>query len=233
LNLTAFLSKNGVCSRRRAAELIKSKKVFVNGRTVDEPWYKIRDDDEVSVKGIPVKKKEKLYFLFNKPPGVTSTLTDRHAQKVIADFFPPEFGRLFPAGRLDKPTRGLILVTNDGDLCDRITHPRYGVEKEYEVKAMGVLKPEAREAARKGIYDQGELLKAKEIRLLRKIGRMSLLSVTAAEGKKRHIRRLLGKCGLRVADLKRVRIGGLRLGDLKEGDSIRIDRETVYEALLG
>ena len=124
MRLNAFISNSGVTSRRKATELIKAGKVTVGGKIVSEPWYVVKDGDAIKAGGRMLRVEEKLYFIVNKPKGVTATAEDKHAEKKITDMVPGRRERLYPIGRLDKDSSGLIMLTNDGDLCYKLTHPK-------------------------------------------------------------------------------------------------------------
>jgi pseudouridine synthase len=232
MNLNAFLSRNGFCSRRKAAVIIKEGSVTVNGRTVAEPWYQVKDHDIVKAGGKPVGAKRHVYIVMNKPKGVTSTLEDRFALKKITDLIPQKFGRVYPVGRLDRESRGLIILTSDGDLCHRLTHPRFEVEKEYVVMVKGKVDEPMVRKLKKGVKEHDEVLKVKTARVEKCSEDKSVVRVVICEGKKRHLRRLFTFLGLDVKDLVRVRIAGLRLGELRDGKFIVFDKKEIV-SLLG
>lgn len=224
MRLNAFIAKAGICSRRKSVEYIKLGKVRVCGRIVREPWYVVRDEDDIVVNGIRLRQEKHAYFIVNKPKGVTSTVEDAHAVKKITDLVPKGQGRLYPIGRLDKDSRGLVILTNDGDLCYRLTHPKFEIEKEYIVAVKGLLDEKALAQIKKGVYSEGDVLKVKSFSNVEVKGQATALHVIIAEGKKRHIRRLFGGMDLKVLDLKRIRIGSIKLGELKEGNFQKIDK---------
>ena len=228
MRLNLFISKSGLTSRRKADVLIKEGKAEVNGVVVKEPFFEVSQEDKVKVSGKPLALKEYIYIVFHKPRGVTTTLSDRFATKKVIDFIPKKFKGIYPVGRLDKDSSGLLIMTNDGDFCYRVTHPRFSVEKEYLAKVAGTLGPAECREAKIGVQDMGELLRVKEIKALRKTKSESLLKVIITEGKKRHLRRLFEKIGLRVLTLKRVRVARLVLGNLGEGKFRLMDRARIY-----
>jgi len=232
MTLNAFLSRNGFCSRRKAVLVIKDGKVTVNGKTVFEPWYQVKDGDAVKAAGKLVGAKRHIYIVINKPKGVTSTLEDRFAAIKVADLIPPKFGRVYPVGRLDKDSRGLMILTSDGDLCYKLTHPKYEVEKEYVVTVKGEVDEAMLKKIKKGVKERDDLLKVKSASIEKSSEDKSLVRVIICEGKKRHLRRLFTCLGLEVKDLVRVRIAGLRLGDLRDGKFRVLDRKELV-ALLG
>ena len=231
MNLNAFLSSNGFCSRRKAAIIIKDGKVTVNGRTVIEPWYQVKDSDAVKAEGKAVGSKRHVYIVINKPKGVTSTLEDRFALEKITDLIPKKFGRVYPVGRLDKESRGLMIMTSDGYLCYRLTHPKFEVEKEYVVTVKGKADESTLKKLRKGVKDKDDILKVKTAQIEKTSEDKSIVRVVIAEGKKRHLRRLFTFIGLEVRDLVRVRIANLRLGDLRDGKYIVLSKKDMVRLL--
>ncbi|MFA5146027.1 MAG: pseudouridine synthase [Candidatus Omnitrophota bacterium] len=233
MRLNAFIAKAGLCARRKAVAYIKEGRVCVGGRVVREPWHEVKEDAHVTVDGKDVGSQREAYLAFNKPKGVTVTLEDRFASRKIIDMIPKRYGRIYPVGRLDKDSRGLILLTTDGDLCHRLTHPRFEIEKEYAVSVDSAVTEDQLEQVRRGIADKGDVLNVRSCKIVRSAGGVTELEVIAAEGKKRHLRRIFKKLGLNVIDLRRVRIGGLKLDALGEGKFRELDRETVYDLTLG
>ncbi|MFA5270848.1 MAG: pseudouridine synthase [Candidatus Omnitrophota bacterium] len=233
MNLNVFISKSGYCSRRKADVLIKTSKVTVDGKIIDKPYYDVRQNQKVCVDGKDIIQKNQVYFIFNKPKGVVVTCRDIFADKKVTDFFPKEFNGIFPVGRLDKDTTGLIILTNDGDLCYRVTHPSFEVEKEYEALLNGTLSLSDIAKAKKGISDESELLKVKRINILKTDGNRTFCSVVVSEGKKRHLRRIFCALGYFVVALKRVRISNLKLGRLESGRYTSLPQKEIYHLLFG
>ncbi|PKM87752.1 pseudouridylate synthase [Candidatus Falkowbacteria bacterium HGW-Falkowbacteria-2] len=218
--LTKFLAQAGVASRRGAEELIRNGKVTVNGSRA-ELGAMVEGIEDIRVRGKQVDNKaagSKIVIMFNKPIGYTCTNRRFAGEDNIFDLLPDDMQNLIIVGRLDKESRGLLLLTNDGDLANQIAHPRYGHDKKYLVRFAGEDRMELTERAlyarvKDGIKsDEGEILTAKSIR--REEDRWA---VTLGEGKKRHIRRMFAGMGLKVIDLQRVAIGGLELGTLPQG----------------
>lgn len=216
--LQQFLSQAGVASRRSATDAIKQGRVKVNGRTA-ELGLKIdprKDKIKIGKRLIKMEAK-KIYYLVNKPIGYTSTTKDKHAKKLVTQLV-PQIPKVWPVGRLDKNSHGLIILTNDGELTNRLTHPKFNHQKEYLVT---LNKPIAKELLLKldrGIKLKEGLAKADK---LKKISSLKL-SITIHQGWNRQIRRMLDKCGYKVADLQRIRIGEYKLGNLKTGKYKRI-----------
>jgi pseudouridine synthase len=214
--LQKFIAESGYCSRRKAEEWIKEGEVFVNGE-VAEPGTKVDEKDEVKIFGEVIgSPEEKIYIKMNKPVGYVCTSRDFKGEKNIFDLIGKK-ERLFVAGRLDKDSRGLILLTNDGDLAQKITHPSFKHEKKYIIKlCSSVLNPEIIANRLKSGIDIGDgdgIVRAKEAKGLSGWE----FEMTLGEGKKRQIRRMFMAFGLKVKDLVRVSVGNLELGDLPEG----------------
>jgi pseudouridine synthase len=216
MRLDRFLSQAGVASRRESAEIVKSGRVRVNGTYVHEPGRRILEGDTVLVGSKKVELQRRYYIMLNKPVGYYSTAADPHADLLVLDLVKvPEPGvRLFTAGRLDKDSEGLIILTNDGDYAAKLTHPKYGILKKYKVSTERPINDESMEKIRKGVYSEGEFIRAADIK---SINRYSYL-FTMAEGKKREVRRLVASTGTKINRLKRIAIGGLNLGPLPSGE---------------
>jgi 23S rRNA pseudouridine2605 synthase len=217
--LHKFIATAGIASRRKAEELIRQGRVQVNGEIVLEMGTKVGPDDEVKVDGETVRTPKMHYVLMNKPKGVVTTLSDPQRRPTVAKFLPDLGVTLKPVGRLDMETEGLLLFTNDGDLAARLTHPRYGVEKEYVAIVQGDLDERTLEKLRKGVYIEGGKTAPAEVRKGRfepKRG-TTRLEITIHEGRYRQIRQMGDAVGHPVVDLRRVRIGPLRLRDMAPG----------------
>lgn len=230
MKLNLFISRSGYCSRRNAALFVKDGKVTVNGNIVKEPWYDVAQTDAVKVCGKLLAQEKQMYVLFNKPKGVTATCEDKFAEVLITDLIPKRFGRLYPVGRLDKDSHGLIILTNDGDLCHRFTHPKFEIEKEYLVTVKGEVDESIIKKLEKGISDNGEVLKVKSAVISKSWTNRAQLDVVICEGKKRHLRRLFTGIGYKVQDLLRIRIGKIHLGGLRDGKLKVVDKKFIYSA---
>ncbi len=216
VRLNVFLARCGVASRRHADELIKEGKVKVNGNVITYCGLRVNSQDRVEVGGKLVLPKEFVYFAFYKPRGVTTTMADRFAKRNVGDYIPSHLKGIFPVGRLDRDSEGLLILTNDGEFALRLTHPRFGVEKEYVLEVEGSCTSQDLHRACLGVEDKGEVLRIKKGRVER-IGKLSRVRVVVKEGKKRHLRRIFKQLGLKVVSLKRVRIGNISLGNLEPG----------------
>lgn len=216
--LNVFLAHQGVCSRRKAMELIQKGRVVVNGRVQSEPSIPVNPEkDHVTVDGKVVKKKIYEYILLNKPDGYVTTREDRFAQKTVIDLLPSELRHLNPVGRLDKNTEGLLLMTNDGDLANQLTHPRFAVDKTYLVRIQKKLADAEKKELETGIIIEGEKTAPAKIESVKVLKSGCEFLMTIHEGRKRQIRLMLAKVGHYVTYLKRIQQGPLLLGDLPTG----------------
>jgi 23S rRNA pseudouridine2605 synthase len=215
--LQKAMATAGLGSRRRCEEIIESGRVEVNGRPAALGDRVDMQRDRVCVDGVPIELSvEKRYFLLNKPPGYITTVKDTRRRPTVMDLLHVE-ERLFPVGRLDRDTRGLLLITNDGYLAHRLLHPSRGVEKTYVVRASGQLSARGLSRLRKGIHlEEGTTAPAK-VKVLAQDADGCLLEVTIHEGRKRQVRRMCAAVGLEVADLIRTRFGPLDLKGVDEG----------------
>ena len=219
VRLQAFLAHSGVASRRAAEELIASGRVFVNGRSVTAPGTKIRPGvDQVEVEGQPVEVQPVTWIALNKPKGYVTTRLDPYGRKTVYELLPERFHGLFHVGRLDRDSEGLLLLTNDGELANRMLHPSYGVTKEYWADVEGKPTAETLHRITGGVESEGEIVQAESVRRLHQTGdNEHRLSVVMREGKKREVRRMLEAVGHPVARLIRRRFGPVSLGELKPG----------------
>lgn len=223
--LVKILSAAGIASRRGAGDLIKAGRVTVNGETVFEPGFRVAPSDRVEYDSVPVLAEErKVYIMLNKPRGYVCTNADPHAPRKAVDLIrldPPV--RLFSAGRLDKESEGMILFSNDGDYVARLTHPRYEIRKTYLVRVTREFTEPELTRIRTGITDGGEHLRVISIAPAGNC----LYRIVLNEGKKREIRRLTAAVGAPTLELRRIRIGGLALGDLPQGAFRELTPEEV------
>ena len=226
--LQKVLARAGVASRREAERLIAEGRVTVNDRVVREFGVKVDPRmDEIRVDTILVTRASampdahRVYLLLNKPRGVVCTVRDTHGRVTVVDLVPPFDGRrLYPVGRLDEDSEGLVLMTNDGDLTDRLTHPRYGVSKTYDVRVKGRLSEEDARKFEAGVWLSEGRTGRSRVRIRRAGLEVSHIAVTLYEGKNREIRRAFIKLGFPVLSVRRIQIGpvearGLRVGQYR------------------
>lgn len=219
LRLSKLVAAAGVCSRRKAADLIRSGRLTVDGQVITSPGAEVDPaTSRVEVEGRAIKLSPPRYLLLNKPRGPISTVTDQRGRRTVLDLLPPSEERLFPAGRLDADTEGLLLITNDGDLTYRLTHPRYGVEKVYEAEIEGRLRASQRTRLERGMTLEEGPTGPTRVRVLRDDVRRSVVEITVHAGRKRMVRRMFDAVGHPVVALKRTRLGPLTLGDLAPGE---------------
>ncbi len=218
MRLQKFLSRAGIASRRKAETLIVDGRVSVNGSRVTELGRKIDPAlDAVEVDGKPVSLGARKWVRFHKPAGVLTTRQDTHGRRTVYDLLPYEYGDLRYVGRLDRPTEGLLLLTNDGDLANRLQHPSNQVEREYEALVKGVPTERVIARLRRGVeLDDGLARPTKVVAGRTKEG-LGTLRLVLTEGRKREVRRLLEAVGHPIVQLRRVRFGPIRLGYLPAG----------------
>ena len=230
MRLQVALSRAGCASRRKVVFFIKEGSVTVNGRIVTEPGYNVDPlKDKIIFKGKAVKAQRKVYFLLNKPKGVITTVTDTHNRKTVLDLVPKTGHRLYPVGRLDKDTSGLLLLTNDGDMAYHFTHPKFQIKRVYEAVVKGSLQEKKIKILEKGILLDSIRTAPCKIQVLRASIAKTRLKITIQEGRKRQIRNMFESIGYPVIKLKRIKFGELKLGGLKPGDYRKLtDREALY-----
>ncbi len=237
IGLARVLSKWGYCSRSRAFALVRERRVQVNGRVRCDPEWPVElSRDRIHVDDEELRPAEKQYLMMNKPRGVVTTASDEKNRKTVYDLLPAGLPWVAPVGRLDKASEGMLLLTSDSEWGARIVAPGTHLDKVYHVQVAAKAEEELARRLREGVESQGELLKAKFVRLLREGERNCWLEVTLDEGKNRHIRRMLDGIGVEVLRLVRVSIGPLRLGDLAKGEFRPLtaaEKKAVQRDLLG
>jgi len=208
------LARAGLASRREAKDLIEKGLIKINGKVVTRPFYQVNPEkDVVEFEGQKIEIPQNwTYIIFNKPKGVITTLKDEHGRKTVMDFISCKEKGLVPVGRLDEESEGLLLITNDGDLTHRLTHPSFEIEKEYEITLPRIPGKDLKKME-KGVKTGKNHFKANKV--VFESG--NRITVTLKEGKNREIRRMLGMLGYRAERLKRVRVANLRLADLETG----------------
>jgi len=217
--LQKFMAHAGIGSRRNCEELILQGKVKVNGQIITILGTKIDPEmDEIEVNNKLIKEKEDmLYILLNKPDGYVTTSQDPQGRPTVIDLIKEINKRIYPVGRLDYETEGLLLLTNDGELAYRLTHPKYKVNKVYQALVKGRPSNEAIEHLRRGVLLEDGLTEPAEIKILDKIANNTLIELTIHEGKNRQVRRMCKAVNHPVINLKRTKIGSLDLGNIKLG----------------
>jgi 23S rRNA pseudouridine2605 synthase len=228
MRLAKYLAHAGVASRRAAEDIVRAGRVTVAGETVTDPARDVDDASGVALDGEPLRgPREHVVYAVNKPAGVVSTARDTHGRPTVVELAPKGAGRLYPVGRLDADSTGLILLTNDGELAHRLTHPSFEVPKTYRARVRGRPTDDDLKRLRDGIeLDDGPTAPARVKRLGPE------LEIVIREGRKRQVRRMLEAIGHPVTELRRVAFGPLQLGDLAPGAARRLRREEV-ERLSG
>lgn len=221
--LQKVIAHAGFASRRKAELLIIEGQVKVNGKVIKELGYKVSSTDRVEVNGIPVEREEPVYFLFYKPRGVISSVKDDKGRKVVTDFLPDIKQRVYPVGRLDYDTSGLLLMTNDGNFANLLMHPKSEIEKVYVAKIKGIPTKEKVRGLEKGVkLEDGTTAPAKaKVISIDKKKQTAIIELSIHEGRNRQVRRMLEAIGHPVMKLKRERYGllslqGLNVGDMRE-----------------
>ncbi|MDD5005307.1 MAG: pseudouridine synthase [Candidatus Omnitrophica bacterium] len=226
MRLQVFLSHSGVCSRRKALELVMSGKVRVNNEIITEPSCQIDPAaDIVCLNGKKIFLKEKIHILLNKPKGVTTTKKDPFAEITVIDLLPAQYKHLFPVGRLDKDSTGLLILTNDGDLSYKLTHPAFGIDKVYVAELDKALSEDHRNKLQKGVMLDSELTSLCKITKINE----RKIKIIIHEGRKRQIKRMLALFKYRVLDLERITLGNLNLGDLPRGQWRKISDNELLQ----
>jgi pseudouridine synthase len=233
VRLQKFLAEAGVASRRASEGFIRQGRVSVNGKTITELGTKVDPlHDKIAVDGKPMRQKRKLYIALNKPRGFMCTKAADDDRPKVGELLPAEWTDLVTVGRLDYDSEGLLFLTNDGDFCLKLTHPRYGVRKVYIAKVDGKVEPPTLRKLTEGILHDGETLKAQRATIIRAGKNGSIVELELSEGKNREIRRLFESQNIRVLRLQRTQIGRIKLGELPEG-KWRALTEPEIKSLLG
>jgi 23S rRNA pseudouridine2605 synthase len=225
--LQKVLAAAGIASRREAEQIILEGRVEVDGQVVSELGSRVEPHQEIYVDGQRLGKTKLVYYAVHKPVGVVSTARDPSGRPRVIDLLPPDVGRVFNVGRLDLNSEGLILVTNDGELANKLTHPRHGVRKTYEVHVAGEPGPEVLSQLRRGVHLAEGFVKPVEVRIKGNKKSGSVLEMVLDEGRNREVRRLLARVGHKVQRLIRIAVGPIRLGEMPRGASRLLTPEEV------
>lgn len=214
------IASSGYTSRRKAETLITDSKVKVNGQVVTELGTKVSNSDTVEVEGIKLEQEDKIYILFNKPAQVITSVSDDRGRKVVTDYFKDIETRIYPVGRLDYDTSGLLLLTNDGEFTNLMTHPRYHIKKKYVAKLKGYLMREEVKALEKGIELEDGFTQPAQVKVKNqdKDKNTTLVEITISEGRNRQVRRMFEHFGHQVSKLTRIQFGPLDIKGLNAGE---------------
>ena len=233
VRLQKVLAESGVASRRHSEAIIKEGRVSVDGKVITEQGMQIDPQvNKIALDGEKLKMERKKYYVFNKPPGVLCTNKDPEGRPRVIDYFPKEGPRVFTVGRLDEDSEGLLIVTNDGDLAQKMAHPSYRIFRTYHVLVAGFPTPETLTELRSGIYFEEGRFRVEGVKSIKKQGQSTWCEVILAEGHNREVRRLFSRVGHKVMKLQRVAFGPIFLGKMLRGD-IREMRRDELERLIG
>ena len=230
MRLQKYMAMCGVAARRKCEEMIAAGRVTVNGRVITEMGTQVEEHDEVLVDGVRITpEEEKRYVLYHKPAGEVTTVSDEKGRETVMDRFRDFPVRLYPVGRLDYDSEGLLLLTNDGALAQRLTHPSCEVDKVYLARVTGNPSNEAIDRLRRGVYMEGDQRRTypADVRVVRDESLFSDILVTIHEGRNRQVRRMFDAVGHKVLLLRRVRFGPLELGSLRRGEWRELSEEEV------
>jgi pseudouridine synthase len=228
--LQKILSDFGIASRRKAEELIKEGRVTVNGQIAQLGQKADPEKDYIKVDGkLLIRPEPKVYYAFYKPRKVITSLIDPQGRLTIKNFLKGIKFKVYPVGRLDYDSEGLLILTNDGELAYRVMHPSSEIEKTYLVKVDGIIEPETIEKLRKGIKIEGKLAIPVSVNFIKTLKANSWIKITLHEGRKRQIRKMLERVGHPVIRLIRISIDGIKLGELKPGEYRALTKEEIEE----
>ncbi|MDP9024905.1 MAG: rRNA pseudouridine synthase [Candidatus Eremiobacteraeota bacterium] len=218
VRLNKYIAQAGLASRRRADQLIAYGKVRINGRVCRELGTIVQPGDKVDVSGTPVAVKDDVaYLVMHKPVGVMTTMRDPQGRRTIVELIPKKMPRVVPVGRLDYDTAGVLLLTNDGELANRLMHPRFGVDKTYRATISGRLSPEDIKRLHDGVAVDAHKASSAKVRVVSVRAGYSVVDVTIHEGRNRQVRKMFENLGHPVLTLVRLRFGPVSLGDLGLG----------------
>lgn len=226
--LQKVIAESGLTSRRKAEELIKEGKVKVNGEVVTELGTKVSSNDRVEVNNKPIEKEQKEYYILNKPRGVITSTSDEHHRKTVIDLIPTS-ARIYPVGRLDYDTTGVLLLTNDGEFANILMHPNDKVEKVYMAKLNGIIKGEQVNKLKDGVEVDGEKLSATRVKL-KKINEKTntcMVQITIHEGKNHQVKKMFESVGFQVEKLKREKVAFFDLKNLQSGEFRKLTPKEV------
>jgi pseudouridine synthase len=229
IRLNKYLANLGICARRDVKQLLKVQVVTVNGERAKEPGLRIDPIvDEILLNGEKLKAPQFVYYLLNKPKNVVSTTADEYGRKNVISLIPTK-ERIYPVGRLDKDTTGLLLLTNDGELTNLLIHPRYHVDKVYRLTISGQVNDAQLRALRNGVLLDDGITAPAKVTPVKSTNAVFILEMTIHEGRNRQIRRMCETVGVSLTELQRVKFGPLEIGSLKEGKFRELTKKEVQQ----
>lgn len=231
MRINKYIAHAGVASRRKAEELIKQGRVTINGQVVKELATTVKKGDRVEVEGQPIYHEEKVYYLLNKPRGVISSVSDDKGRATVLDFFGGVKERIYPVGRLDWDTSGVLLLTNDGDFTDEMIHPRNEINKVYLARVKGLATKENLRPLTRGVVIEGKKTKPAVYQILKvdPVKNRSVVELTIHEGRNHQVKKMFEAVGLQVDKLSRTRFGHLDVSGLRPGEFRRLNKKEVSQ----
>ncbi|HHK5594857.1 TPA: pseudouridine synthase [Streptococcus mutans] len=231
MRINKYIAHAGVASRRKAEELIKQGLVTLNGQVVTELATTVKSGDRVEVEGQPIYNEEKVYYLLNKPRGVISSVRDDKGRQTVVDLLPEVKERIYPVGRLDWDTSGLLILTNDGDFTDKMLHPRHEIDKVYVARVKGLASKDNLRPLTKGIVIDGKKTQPARYRIVKtdREKNRSVVELTIHEGRNHQVKKMFEAVGLMVDKLSRTRFGTLDLSDLNSGEARRLNKKEISQ----
>lgn len=228
MRLNKYIAQSGIASRRKADEMTLEGKVKINGLVMKKPGYDVVEGDVVEIAGNIIEPTQKLvYIMLNKPTGFVTTSSDEEGRLTVLDLLTDVAERVFPIGRLDYNTSGMLLFTNDGDLAYRLTHPKHHIYKTYRARVNGILSETRAAKLRNGVDIGGFVTSKANVEVVKGGDHSTIIEIQIYEGKNRQVRKMLAAVGNKVVDLERVAIGDLYLGRLKEGHYRKLTQKEI------
>ncbi|WP_164683650.1 pseudouridine synthase [Streptococcus hyointestinalis] len=231
MRINKYIAHAGVASRRKAEELIKNGHVTINGTVVDNLATQVKASDRVEIDGSPIYNEEKVYYLLNKPRGVISSVSDEKGRKTVVDLLPEVRERIYPVGRLDWDTSGLLILTNDGDFTDKMIHPRNEIDKVYLARVKGIATKENLRPLTRGVMVDGKKTKPAHYHIVKvdKDKNRSVVELTIHEGRNHQVKKMFEEVGLLVDKLSRIRFGTLDLAGLRPGEFRKLSKKEISQ----
>jgi 23S rRNA pseudouridine2605 synthase len=228
MRLNKYIAQSGYASRRKADEMVFAGRVQINGTLANSPGIDVADTDTVSVDGREIQPSRKLvYVALNKPKDYITTTEDERSRPTVMQLVADIDARIFPVGRLDADTTGLLIMTNDGDLAYKLTHPKSEMPKTYRARVAGVISDERLAKLRRGVDIGGYVTAPAEAKLVKQGKSSAIVELRIREGKNRQVRKMFAAVGNKVIELERVQIGEVRLGNLKQGHYRKLKQNEI------
>ncbi len=228
MRLNKYIAQSGVASRRKADQLTINGAVRINGQVMKEPGYDVLPEDTVEINGqVLHPATKKIYIVLNKPQGYITTVSDEQDRPTVMDLVTDITERVFPVGRLDYNTTGLLILTNDGELSQKLTHPQHQVTKTYHARVSGVLSTERMNKLRSGVDIGGFVTSKARVEVLKQAEKSTIVEIEISEGKNRQVRKMFTAVGCKVQELERVSMGEIRLGRLLQGHYRKLTAQEI------